>query len=164
MVGCYTSLMTFLVADDDAICGRIQTVLLAEVGIQFHRRIIGACCHGLRLILIGTSEGCTAGVLDAVRLAHFNADVGVICRAASVPAPMVPRKGLINIAGVGVDEAMHTGVGVAGTIPVLDEHGSRRLRTADGVQHQTLGCDLPPCGIAGVLCQNALNDVHAISS
>ena len=162
MIAGYTTLVTLRMADNHTISGRVEVVFLAEKCKQLYSRIIGALGHSLCSCRIGAGKGSTAGVLDAGRLTHFHADVGVVRAAATMPATMVPRQGLVNGTIVAVNETVDAGTVVAFAVPVLYENRSAGLRTANGVEHQTLYGDFLPGFIARVLCQNRFNQLHII--
>ena len=159
MIGRKATGTTFPVGNDHTILHGIKAVLLTQGSEQFHSRFIGSFCHSLCSSQIGTSEVCPARVLDTGRFTHFNPNVGVVSGSASVPAPVVPRKGLIHGAGVPVNKPMHTGF-KARTIPILHEYGSVRLGTAHGMEHQPFHRDLPAALIAIIFRQDTLHQFH----
>ena len=134
VVGCDASGVPLPVADDHTIRQRIQSVHLTEVSKQLHRRFVRPLRAGSRCGLIRTGKAAAAGILDTGGFAHLHADMGVIAAAlgagSTVPASVVPRKGLVDRAVIGIDEAVDTGIAVRGTVPAVDEHRRPRLRTA----------------------------------
>ena len=131
------------VADDHAIPGRVQTVLLAQ-----HRQTIPLPPHKYASPPPWPQPGseqvkfAPACVPDARRLAHLHPDVGVVpaplAAGAAVPAPVVPGKGLVHRPVISVNEPMHAGAVVGRAVPGLDEHGRLRLGAAHRVEHQSL--------------------------
>src|SRR5699024_6939712 len=97
-------------------------------------------------------------------LTHLHADVGVVSAAfaagAAVPAPVVPREGLVDSTVIGVNEAVDTGAVIGRRVPAVDEHGRLRLVTAHRMEHQPFDRDLTSGGVTGVLCQDGFNDFH----
>ena len=136
VVGCHAALVTFCVADDNAIRQRVKFELLAQIGEQFHGVCIGRTNMSLGCLGVKVYPRTAAGVLDGVRLGHLNADVGIVCRATCVPATIVPREGLIY--RIGFNERMN-GFLYASLVPTLDEHFGFRLGSANGMDNQTLG-------------------------
>ena len=163
MIGSNPTDATFLVGNDHPVLHGVKVVLLAQGSEQFNRRFIGSLCHGFCGSSIRTSEGCPTRVLDTGRFTHFNPNVGVVGGSASVPAPVVPRKGLIYSAGVSVNEPMHTDF-KARTVPVLHEHRSIGLGTSHGMKHQPFHRDLPAAFVAIIFCQKILYQFHCSSS
>ena len=103
VIGSKATGATLPVGNDHPVLHGVKAILLAQGSKQFHRRIIGALCHGLCGGQVGTSEVCPARVIDTGRFTHFNPNMGVVSGSASVPASVVPRKGLIHGAGVPVN-------------------------------------------------------------
>ena len=160
--------VTFPVADDDAVCQRVQAVFLTEHGKQLHCHLIGSLCHFLCRSDIGTGKVRACRVLDTRRLAHLHSDMGIVpaplVSASAMPSPVVPGKRLINRPIIPVNESMDARGVMRRAVPRIDEHGRFRLRTAHGMKHQPLDRDLPPRHIAGISCQNAFHQFHAYSS
>ena len=113
VVGCNPPRMAFLVADDNSISQRIETILLAEHSKQFHRRLISSLGYRPRSRKVRAFEGCTASIGDAGWLTHLHADVGVVCGAidgrTAMPPSVVPRQGLIHRTVIAVNETVDTG-------------------------------------------------------
>lgn len=173
MVGGNTPGVAFLVADDHAITQRVQLVLLAEHSKELHGGIVSAGCRRLCLCEIGAGETGASGVLDTCGLTHFHTDMGVVCGAASMPTPVIPRQRLISNAGVRINEAMDAGRVVVRPIPVLEKHQCRRLWAADGMEHHPLGASALEQGIpavlivdvrpiAGVVSHKRRNEIHMV--
>lgn len=78
VVGSDAPAVSLPVADDHAVCGRVQAVLLTQHGKQFYGRFISALRHSLCRCGIGAGKIRPACVLDTGRLAHLHADVGVV--------------------------------------------------------------------------------------
>ena len=56
MVGRNPTAVALPVTDDHTVCGRIQIILLAQHGEQFHRRLIGTFCHSPCRGQVGTGK------------------------------------------------------------------------------------------------------------
>ena len=105
-----------------------KIVLGAQVREQFNGRVIGSRYHFFRACRIGTLEVSTARVGDAIWFTHLYPDMGVVCGTTRVPTSMFPRKCLVNISRVRIDESVYTGLYVRG-VPVPYEYGCGGLRT-----------------------------------
>lgn len=130
-----TAVAAFFVADDDPIGEWVKGILLAEHSEKLDSGLIGAPCHGPSGREIGADERGTVSIANAGRLTHLHPDVGVIRRPSSVPTSPLPRKGLVDIAGVAVNEGMDTGTVVGWAVPVFDEHLSGGLGAPHRVEH-----------------------------
>jgi len=104
----HTTGATLFVRNNHAILHRVKVVLFTQHGKQFHSGVVCSGCGGSCGGQIGTGEGCAACIFDISRFTHFNPNVGVVCGSPGVPSTAVPRKGLVNIPGVGINEAMDT--------------------------------------------------------
>jgi hypothetical protein len=154
-------LVAFLVTDDHTGCQRIQLELFASLGKQLDCRVIGSLYHSTGTGQIRTGEAGSTSVLDTVRFTHLHTNVGVVRRSTTMPSTMVPRKGLIYIPRVGINEGMDTCPVIAGTVPKVRKGLGRWLGTTHRVEHQTLDCDLLSRLITWVLGQDRLDDLHA---
>ncbi len=130
-----TAVAAFFVADDDPIGEWVKGILLAEHSEKLDSGLIGAPCHGPSGREIGADERGSVSIANAGRLTHLHPDVGVIRRPSSVPTSPLPGKGLIDIAGVAVNESMDTGAVVGWAVPVFDEHLSGGLGAPHRVEH-----------------------------
>ena len=164
VVACDAPGVALPVAQDHAVLERVEAVLLAKVGEQLHRRLIGPLRRRLGCCPVRTGKAGAAGVFDCSRFAHLDADVGVVpaalAAAAAMPAPVIPGEGLVNVAGVGVNETVNTSPVITCAVPILHENGRFRLGASYAVEHQALNGDLAPRLIAGVIGEVALNNVH----
>jgi hypothetical protein len=74
----------------DNIGHRIEAVLLTEISEQLDRGLIGTLNLSLSLIEIATSKRGSAGILDTIRLGHFDADMSIISGSSGVPSSEIP--------------------------------------------------------------------------
>ena len=162
VVGGDALLVPLAVADDVLLS---QAELPAQVGTQLHRLLIDG--------------GEINRVFQAV-LADFKADVGAVGRAASVPAEMIPREGLVcsdgavcQLADERVDAHLpaHWLVPVV-AIPVLPQQAVIRgdvavqpgVVRAGAVNHDALRLHLPAGFVTGVFSENEFVQIHVYTS
>ena len=145
------SCMSFLVADDYAVCEGIQSVIFTKDRKQIHRPVIGTLCHVPCPFFIRTLKARAPCIPDAVRLTHFHADMGVITFPSAMPAPVVPGKGLIDLSRTCVYKCVDTGSSRCSIIPVLYKNLRRRLGASHAVKHKPGYPDLFSRFIAGIL-------------
>lgn len=140
--------VALLVGNNHAVSSRIKAVLLTERSKQRHRRLIGALYLSLGLGFVGAGKAGAAGVADAVRLRHLHANVGVVCIAASVPAPVIPWQALVH----GSIRLQHPMDGhlLARPVPAIGKHLCAGLAAPYTVEHQALWPTPLEGGVAAV--------------
>src|SRR5699024_7167104 len=124
VVGSDAPAVSLPVADDHAVCGRVQAVLLTQHGKQFYGRFISALRHSLCRCGIGAGKIRPACVLDTGWLAHLHADMGVVAAPLTAgtaePARMGAGEGLRSRPVLPVTKRMHTCILSGCAVPCSD--------------------------------------------
>ena len=117
---------------------------------------------GFRFLPVpGLRPVCAARISDGGRLRHFHTDVGIVCAAPAVPAPVFPREQLVHIP-VWLYDGMDAG-GCLCPVPVLHKYICLWLRASNRMDHKTFYGDVFPGFIAAGLCKVILYQIHSIS-
>ena len=148
VIGGHALKISFVVADNDPVGHGVEAVLLAQLGEQLHRCLIGAPRLGLCSGLVQYLKGAAAGVLDLRRLSHFHAHMGIVGVSSAVPAAIIPGEALIH-SSVRLYHRMDSNFNAA-PVPLPGEYLRAGLGASNAVQHQALWATLLKSGVPAV--------------
>ena len=137
VVGGNAPLVPLPMGENHAVFLGIQRERSAQLGKERDCGLIRPCHGGLGSSGVLVYKMGTCSVVQGGRFAHLYPDMGVVGRPTGVPSLAGPGKGLIDDAGVGIDEAVDAGFD-AWLVPRPHKGSGRGLRTAHRMEHQPL--------------------------